>query len=111
LEQQGLGSYVSPELTSQINSLQNRMHARNALQMAAGGMLGASFGGAHGEAPAIGLGLFGAGVGKPIINYLQARLPMDKIAEVIQKRAKKTYPLAKNAILPNILTGANQNGS
>lgn len=109
LPQQGLGSYISPELQTQVSNLQNRMNARNSLQMALGGLLGAGASAGHGGAPvSVGLGLLGAGIGKPIMNYASSRLPLEQLANSITNVTRGTYPYAKDAVLANILNGANQ---
>lgn len=103
LDQQGLGQFVSPELNAQLQSLQNRIHAKNAIQMAAGAALGASTGMPIGLEGAIPLGMLGAGVGKPLINYMNNRLPIQAVGNAIKKGVKTSYPYAKNVVLANLL--------
>lgn len=106
LDQQGLGQFVSPELNSQLQSLQNRIHAKNALQMAAGAALGASTGMPIGLEGAVPLGVLGAGVGKPLINYMNNRLPIQKIGDSLKKGVQISYNPVQKALLANLLNNS-----
>jgi hypothetical protein len=104
LQQQGLSDYVSPQLSAQIGDLENKIKARNAIQMGTAGLAAATLGGSHlGSAAGAVLG-FGAGaVASPFMNYIGRRLPTDKISAAIGNVLRGTYPTAQSAILANTL--------
>lgn len=109
LDQSGLNSYITPQLQDQISSLKQRMAAKNALQFGTSAALGAALSGGHGGlAGTVGMGSLGAAVGRPIMNYIQNRLPLDQWAQSIGNVARGTYPFARTAVLANTLNGANQ---
>lgn len=110
LDQQGLGSAVSPDVQGQVAALKRRIFARNALQFVPGFVSGLKAAGGHGVVPGLGAAVAGAGVGKPIINYIQARLPMEQIAQTIRNSASASYPSLRAALLSNSLnrSGGNQ---
>lgn len=106
LDQQGLGSYVSSDVQSQVDALKRRIFARNALQFVPGFVSGLKAGGGHGAVPGIGAAVAGAGVGKPIINYIQSRLPMEQIAQTLGNTASASYPALRTALLSNTLNNS-----
>ncbi len=117
LDQQGLGSYISPGLQSDIGALNNRIKYRNALQAgvgtvagAVGGshlgplgtVLGASFGGA--------LGFGASAIANPFINYIGKRLPNTDLSEAAQSGLRGTYSGLRQAILANQLNNSSNGG-
>jgi hypothetical protein len=113
LQQQGLGSHVSPELASQVGELENRIKARNGLQVGTAALSGGLMG-AHESATAGALLGLGAGsVASPFMNYIGRRLPIDNISSAISNLLSRSYPSARTAILANHLnnSGVQQNGS
>jgi hypothetical protein len=113
LQQQGLGAHVSPELASQIGELENRIKARNGLQMATAGLSAAALGGAHGSATAGAMMGLGAGaVASPFMNYISRRLPIDNISAAISNVLRGSYPAGRSAVLANYLNNSGvKNGS
>lgn len=107
LDQQGLSSYISPEIKEQIANLQNRMNAKNALQFGASGALAGSLGSHGGVGSGIGAALLGSAIGRPVLNYLQTRLPLDQLSESLGNVARGTFPYAKATIIPNLINGGN----
>lgn len=110
LNEQGLGDYISPELRQNLDSLQNRIKYRSLSQSAAGGLLAAAKGGAHGAGGAVGLGMMGAALGSPIMNYLGRRLPLDQIGGAVTTAAGASYPYLYKTAISNLLnnTGGQQ---
>jgi len=113
LQQQGLSEHISPQLASQLGELENRIKARNGLQMASAGLSAAALGGAHGSATAGAmLGLGAGAVASPFMNYIGRRLPIDNISEGISNVLRGTYPAGRSAVLANYLNNSGvQNGS
>lgn len=106
LNEQGLGDYISPELDSQMQSLQNRLKWRSLLQSTVGGLVGAAGGAHHGGAGAIGMGAAGAALGSPFMNYLGRRLPISQIGDVANQAAKLSYPYLSSAYLSSTLNNS-----
>lgn len=112
LQEQGLGDYVSPKLSQQLGSLQNRINWRTRLQSAAGALAGAASGNAHGTAGAVGAGIAGASLASPLMNYLSRRLNLDDVGQSIGNVLRGTYPIGRSAVLSNYLNNSGvQNGS
>lgn len=113
LNEQGLGDYISPTLSQQLGSLQNRINWRTRLQSLAGGLAAASTGSAGaGLGGALGAGVAGASVASPLMNYLSRRLGTDQIGESIGNVLRGTYPAGRSAILANYLNNSGvKNGS
>jgi hypothetical protein len=113
LDQQGLGSYVTPEMRQNFNSLDNRIKARNAIQSiagtAAGAIGGSHFGPMAAAAGAVG-GLGLSAVANPFINYAGRRLPLDAITSGISNGMRGTYAGLRNAILANQLNNSSNGG-
>lgn len=104
LQQQGLSDYVSPQLSAQLGDLENRIKARNALQMGTAGLAAATLGGSHmGSAAGAVLGLGAGAVASPFMNYIGRRLPLDQMSAAIGNALRGTYPTAQSAILANTL--------
>lgn len=110
LNEQGLGQYISPELQQNLESLQNRIKYRSLAQSAAGGLTAAAHGASHGAGGAVGLGMMGAALGSPIMNYLGRRLPLDQIGSALTAAGGATYPYLYKTAISNLLnnTGGQQ---
>lgn len=118
LDQQGLGEYVSPNLKFQLGDLENRIKARNGVQMATAALSGAALGSHYGGATAGALlgGMSGA-IASPFMNYIGKRLPIDdimksNISNAIGNVIRGTYPVGRSVALANYLNNSGvQNGS
>lgn len=112
LQQQGLGEYVSPELAAQIGELENRIKARNGLQVASAALAAGTLG-AHESATAGAMLGIGAGsIASPFMNYIGRRLPVDDISSAITNVLRGSYSPGRSAILANYLNNSGvQNGS
>lgn len=112
LQQQGLGEHVSSELAAKIGELENRIKARNGLQVGTAALSGALLG-AHESATAGAMMGIGAGaVASPFMNYIGRRLPVDDISSAISHVLRGTYPAGRSAVLANYLNNSGvQNGS
>lgn len=117
LDQQGLGSYISPDLKSDIGSLNNRIKSRNALQAGVGTVAGA-LGGSHfgpvgsaiGATLGGGLGYGAAAIANPFINYFGNRLPNTDLSAAAVNGLRGTYQGLRNAILANKLNNSSNGG-
>jgi hypothetical protein len=113
LQQQGLGDYVSPQLSAQLGDLENRIKARTALQMGTAGLAAATLGGHHlGSTAGAILGMGAGAVASPFMNYIARRLPQN-IGSSIASGISGAYPYAQSALLSNYLnkSGGQNNGS
>lgn len=103
LNEKGLGDYISPELQQNLDSLQNRIKWRSLAQSGAGGLLAAAKGGAHGASGAVGMGMAGAAIASPLMNYLGRRLPLDQIGNAVSSASSASYPYLYQTALSNLL--------
>lgn len=113
LKQQGLGSYISPDLYSKIGELNSRIKARNGLNALSTTLAGAGIGHYAGNATAgAAIGLSASHVVTPFMNYMGKRLPIDNITPSIANLLRGTYPPGRSAVLANQLNNSGvQNGS
>lgn len=114
LQQQGLGGYISQSLSSKLGELENRIKARNGLQMLSSAGAAASLGSLHGGATAGAMMGLGAGaIASPFMNYIGRRLPLDNFTQAIGNFARGAYPMGRSATLANTLnnSGVSNNGS
>lgn len=112
LQQQGLGEHVSPELAAQIGELENRIKARNGLQVGSAALAAGTLG-AHESATAGAMLGVGAGaIASPFMNYIGRRLPVDDISAAITNVLRGSYSPVRSAVLANYLNNSGvQNGS
>lgn len=114
LQQLGLSDHISPKLASQLGELENRIKARNGLQMLSSAGAAASLGSLHGGATAGAMMGLGAGaIASPFMNYIGRRLPIDNFTQAISNFTKGAYPAGRSAVLANLLnnSGVPSNGS
>lgn len=105
LNQQGLGSYMNPDIQNQFKSLTNRIGAREGLQNLSGAILGAHL---SSSLPAAALGaVVGGKYTAPLMRWGRSLVP-DPLASAISSGLNNAYPLARTAVLPNLISGAQQ---
>lgn len=111
LDQQGLGSYVSPTLRDQINQLGSKIKARSTLQALGGGA--ATLGLLHpfhfipGEVSG-GLAL-GAGAASPFVSAaLQKFLPKTNLPALAMNAVGSAYRPLANSLMANLIPGGSQ---
>lgn len=115
LDDIGLGSYVTPQLKSQMDLLDAKLKAKSGLQGLGGAAAGAAMlhplGGSIGNLPwiteALG-GIAGGAVGPRLLSSAAQKLKLGPIANSIQSGIKNIYPYAANTTLANTIPGANQ---
>jgi len=106
LENKGLSSYVTPEVSQQSQILAGKIAKRNLAQQASGFALG----GAVGNAAGLPMGeLIGAGIGtlgSPMaMQAIQNYMPIRQLAEALTSTAKNAAPVARAGIVSNYSNG------
>lgn len=102
LEKKGLGSYVTPSLAEQFDTLTGRIKNRDSAQKAAGALLGASLLHPMGSTVAATLGGLGGMAASPaVMKFLQSRLPLNQLSTLLANSAKTAYPPVSKAVIAN----------
>jgi hypothetical protein len=106
LDAKGLSSYVTPELSSQINTLKNRIGYRDLTQKGTGLLTGAAL--SHGlGAPALFdtlAGLGAAAASPSAMRFIQSKVPIDTVS-AISKALAKLYKGGSKATIATLLGG------
>lgn len=106
LDKAGLSSYMTPNLSDQLNMLSTRINNRNYAQSGAGLLLGGALGHASGL-PFAETGGAGAGAlaSRAAMRGIQKALPINSIANFLSNTTPAAYHIARNATLANTLNG------
>lgn len=108
LDEKGLGSYVTPSLAEQLDTLSGKIGNRELAQKGAGVLAGASLLHPFGAAAAGIAGATGMAISPAVMRFLQARLPISQMAGGITNAAKAAYDPLSKAIIANTIPGGQQ---